>query len=441
MSLKQRLLAVVLTAVSLAWLGAALITYLDARHELDELLDAHLAQASTLLIAQSAEELDDIEAEHAPLLHEYSRDIAFQLWDKHQQLRFHSANAPSQPLADHQQGFSTTSINGYTWRVFSMWNHEQDLLIHVAERMDMRQHLAQDITERLLLPLALTLPILAILLWWLIGKGLSPLLRLTQALTQRSANNLSPISLQAPSEVAPLIMRLNQLFTRISDLIEQERRFTADAAHELRTPIAGIQAQVQVAQAVQHTRERQNALTNALQGCQRATHLISQLLTLARLESYSQAQWVMCDLVSLSQQTLAELAPQDHSQQHQLELCELNVPVYVQGLPTLLQVLLRNVLDNALRYTSAGTSIQVCVLQQNKQVIWQIADNGQGLAEAELAKISQRFYRALGTQASGSGLGLSIVQRIANIHQANLSIRNRATSSGLVVEIVFEQAT
>jgi two-component system sensor histidine kinase QseC len=113
----------------------------------------------------------------------------------------------------------------------------------------------------------------------------------------------------------------------------------------------------------------------------------------------------------------------------------------VQGLPTLLQVLLRNVLDNALRYTSAGTSIQVCVLQQNKQVIWQIADNGQGLAEAELAKISQRFYRALGTQASGSGLGLSIVQRIANIHQANLSIRNRATSSGLVVEIVFEQAT
>jgi two-component system sensor histidine kinase QseC len=440
MSLKQRLLAVVLTAVSLAWLGAALITYLDARHELDELLDAHLAQASTLLMAQSAEELEDIKAEHAPLLHEYSRDIAFQLWDKHQQLRLHSANAPSQALA-HTEGFSTRLIDGYTWRVFSMWNNEHDVLIQVAERMDMRQHLAKDITERLLLPLALTLPILAVLLWWLIGKGLSPLLRLTQALNQRTANNLSPITLQAPPEVAPLITRLNQLFTRISDLIEQERRFTADAAHELRTPIAGIQAQVQVAQAAQQVPERQNALSNALQGCQRATHLISQLLTLARLESYSQAQWVLCDLLSLSQQSLAELATQAHSQQHQLELCELNTPIYVQGLPTLLQVLLRNLLDNAIRYTPASTSIQVCVLQQAKQVIWQVADNGSGLAEAELANISQRFYRALGTQASGSGLGLSIVQRIAHIHQASLHIRNRAQGSGLIVEIIFEQAT
>ena len=441
MSLKQRLLAVVLTAVSLAWLGAAFITYLDARHELDELLDAHLAQASTLLIAQSAEELDDIKAEHAPLLHEYSRDIAFQLWDKHQQLRFHSVNAPAQPLTDTEQGFSTQVIDGVTWRVFSMWNNERDVLIHVAERMDMRQHLAKDITERLLLPLALTLPILAVLLWWLIGKSLSPLLRLTQALTRRSANNLSPITLQAPPEVAPLITRLNQLFSRISDLIEQERRFTADAAHELRTPIAGIQAQVQVAQAAQQAPERQNALNNALQGCQRATHLISQLLTLARLESYSQAQWVLCDLVSLSQQTLAELATQTHSQQYQLELCELSTPILVQGLPTLLQVLLRNVLDNAIRYTPTNTIIQVCVLQQQQQVIWQVADNGPGLAEADLANITQRFYRALGTQASGSGLGLSIVQRIAHIHQASLNIRNRVNGSGLIVEIIFEQAT
>ncbi|MGL4186998.1 MAG: ATP-binding protein, partial [Thiotrichaceae bacterium] len=134
-------------------------------------------------------------------------------------------------------------------------------------------------------------------------------------------------------------------------------------------------------------------------------------------------------------------ATQAYSQQHQLELCELNNPIYVQGLPTLLQVLLRNLLDNAIRYTPANSTIQVCVLQQQQQVIWQVADNGQGLAETDLAKITQRFYRALGTQASGSGLGLSIVQRIAHIHQASLSIRNRINNSGLIVEIIFEQAT
>ena len=141
-SLKQRLLALVLSAIALVWLGMAAFIYLDAREEFDEVLDGHLAQTASLLLVQSAHELDELETEHAPLLHKYARRVAFQIWDNERQLRLHSANAPQQPLADEQRGFSNSTIEGHDWRVFSSWDESGELLIHVAERADVRDELA-----------------------------------------------------------------------------------------------------------------------------------------------------------------------------------------------------------------------------------------------------------------------------------------------------------
>lgn len=436
MSLKQRLLLLVLGVVMLVWIGAAAFTYYDAHHELNEVLDAHLAQASTLLVAQSAHELDDNEDEHAPLLHKYSRQVAFQVWEDGDELKLHSANAPAVPLGKNEQGFSNTIIDGQQWRVFSTWDRSGELLIHVAEHADMRDELASEITGNLLLPLLLTLPLLAMLLWWVVTASLRPLVSLTQAVASRQPDNLAPLEVVAPREVMPLIERLNHLFARTGKLIENERRFTADAAHELRTPMAAIKAQVQVAQGATDKAGRNRALDNAIQGCNRATHLITQLLTLARLESVDTANLQACPLRALAAEVMAELAPKALESGIRLELLD-GEDISVQGLPALLQVMLRNLLDNAVRYTPVGTLVQVDITRQAGKPCIRIRDNGPGLPAEELAKITQRFYRPLGTSASGSGLGLSIVQRIAEIHQAELQIAAATEGQGLSVIIAF----
>lgn len=439
MSLKQRLLLLVLSAVCLVWLGAAAFTYWDAKHELNQVLDAHLAQASTLLVAQSTEELDDLEEEHVPLLHKYSRRVAFQIWEDGDKLLFHSANAPQTPLADQQAGFSDMSIAGHAWRVFTSAAKSDDdhqLIIHVAELKEVREQLASSIIANLLTPLWFALPLLALLLWWAVSASLKPLVKLTQAVAQRKPDNLSPIQLQTPAEVSPLVERLNQLFSKTNALIENERRFTADAAHELRTPIAGIQAQVQVAQAAQTTPTREHALNQALKGCQRASHLIVQLLTLARLESSVTAKLATCDLRQLAQQQISELAPSAWEQGVQLVLAEGD-HVNIQGLPILLEVLLRNLLDNAIRYTDAGTEVVVTTAYEHNSAYLSVCDTGSGLAAEELAKITERFYRPADTTATGSGLGLSIVQRIAELHDASLTIYPNQ-GRGLCVKVCFK---
>ena len=435
MSLRQRLLLLVLGAVASVWIAAVIFTYYDARHELNEVLDAHLAQASTLLVAQSIHELDEVDTEHTPMLHKYSRMVAFQVWEDGDELKLHSDNAPSTPLGTRNEGFSDALIQGVNWRVFSHWDAEGELLIHVAEQTDVREKLAREITSHLLMPLWIALPLLGLALWWVVASSLRPLVKLTQAVAARQPDNLAPLTVDVPREVVPLIERLNRLFSRIDKLIENERRFTADAAHELRTPVAAIQAQVQVAQGAADANDRQRALSNALRGCSRATHLINQLLTLARLETAT-TKWQPCALRLLTAEVMAEMVPQALATGAELELIE-GEDVAIDGLPTLLQVMVRNILDNAVRYTPKGTLVQVAIGYENQQAYVKVCDNGPGLPTEELSKISQRFYRPLGTTASGSGLGLSIVQRIAELHQATVTFTSAPSGTGLWVSVYF----
>ncbi|MFA6015312.1 MAG: ATP-binding protein [Gallionellaceae bacterium] len=436
-SLKQRLLLLAMTTVVLVWVVATTFTYFDAREEFDEVLDAHLAQSAALLLIQASEDIDEVGTEHAPLLHKYSRRVAFQVWSQGMVLRLHSANAPAQPLANREQGFSDSVIDGKRWRVFSTWDESHTNLIHVAERAEVRDELAGDIAENLLKPLLISLPLLALLLWIAVAHGLRPLVKLTAEVEQREPENLAPLNAgSAPREVVPLIDRLNKLFERIDASMQKERRFTADAAHELRTPVAGIKAQAQVARAAIDDAERIHALDNAILGCDRAAHLIEQLLTLARIDTLGEEASEACQLKSLAAEVIAAIAPTALNENVHLELLEGD-EVEVRGNPLLLRILLRNLIDNAVRHTLPETTVTVSVTRANGQVLLAVSDNGPGIQEADLAKVSERFYRPVGTRASGSGLGLSIVKRIAEIHHASLHLAALQPGSGLQVTLVF----
>ncbi|MDD5299787.1 MAG: ATP-binding protein [Gallionella sp.] len=437
-SLKRRLLIPALTAITLVWLGATAFTYLDAREEFDEVLDAHLAQAAALLVVQATHEIDELETEHTPLLHKYARRVAFQVWEKGQQLRLHSANAPQQPLANKERGFSDTIVDGKRWRVFSTWDESGEYLIQVAERSDVREKLARGIAGNLLRPLWFSLPLLALLLWIAIMRGLRPLDKLAREVEQREPDNLAALDASsAPREVVPLIERLNRLFVRIDASMQKERRFTADAAHELRTPVAAIKAQAQVARAAVGETERIHALDNAILGCDRAAHLIEQLLTLARVDTLDRAMAEPCQLRDIASEIIAALAPAALEKGVQLELLAGDEAT-VRGNPGLLRILLRNLLDNSIRHTPPGTAVQVSVTHEPGAACLSVGDNGPGIPEQERDKVLERFYRPIGTQASGSGLGLSIIKRIAEVHDATLQMQPVSEGQGLRVTVCFK---
>ena len=437
-SLKRRLLALALAAITLVWLGATAFTYLDARKEFDEVLDAHLAQAAALLVIQATHEIDELETEHTPMLHKYARRVSFQVWEKGQQLRLHSANAPQQPLANKERGFSDTTVDGKRWRVFSTWDESGEYLIHVAERSDVREELARGIAGDLLRPLLFSLPLLALLLWVAVMRGLRPLDKLAREVEQREPENLSALDASsAPREVVPLIERLNRLFIRIDASMQKERRFTADAAHELRTPVAAIKAQAQVARAASGDEERIHALDNAILGCDRAAHLIEQLLTLARADTLDRSAMEPCQLNDIAAETIAALAPAALERGVQFELL-VGEKGDIRGNPGLLRVLLRNLLDNSMRHTPPGTSVQVSITHEPGKICLSVSDNGPGIPEQERDRVLERFYRPPGTQASGSGLGLSIVKRIAEVHDATLKMQTASEGYGLRVTVSFK---
>ena len=439
-SIRRELLVVLLAAVAATWIATAIVSYVDARHELDELLDAHLAQSASLLVAQAGREADEIDVEHSPQLHRYGRRVAFQFWENGTVLRLHSANAPNARLSSELEGFSDADIEGQRWRVFSGWDADRRYVVQVGERRDARDEIVAKIAKNLLWPLAVALPALGLLIWLGINRAMRPLRRLNREVGQRAPDNLAALDLgDAPAEVAPLVVSLNRLFARVASSMENERRFTADAAHELRTPLAALRAQAQVARGAGDDGERRRALDNVIAGCDRAAHLIDQLLTLARLEPESfRAQREPCDLHEIARLAVAELAPAAIAKSLEIELAPASVPpVTVPGDARLLRILLRNLVDNAVRYSPPGTTVRVRVARRDGGASLTVADEGPGVPPEERDRLGQRFHRLLGTQETGTGLGLSIARRIGEIHGAALAYAETAPGVGLAVTVAF----
>ena len=436
-SIKRRLLVVLLLVTLLAWGVTLVFSYRDTRHELDELLDGHLAQSASLLIAQVGHEADDLDTEHAPPLHRYSRNVAFQVWEKGRKLVLHSASAPNTPLSSTHEGFSNSRIDGKSWRVFSAWDDTRRFLIQVGERRKVREELAESIAENLLRPMVFTLPVLGLLIWFGVARGLRPLQALSGQVAQRRADNLAPLEDSVvPTEVLPLVEGLNQLFARLRDSLDKERRFTADAAHELRTPLAAIMAQSQGARAAASDATRRHALDNVVLGCNRAAHLVDQLLTLARLEPEQLQSGEPCDLRALAVDVISELAPLAVQKNIELQLAEGDA-LRAPGVATLLGILMRNLIDNAIRYSPSGSRVQVAVARRADKAVFSVVDQGPGIPAGAQELVWERFYRVLGSEQTGSGLGLSIVKRIADLHHANVTLAPGEGGQGLRVEVIF----
>ncbi len=434
-SIRTQLLLSLLGAAALIWAITAALAYRDALHEVDELLDAHLAQAATLLIVQGGE-LDEIDTEHAPLLHKYSRRVAFQIWEHGTELRLHSGNAPDRRLSERDDGFSDSRINGVRWRVFSVWNDE--VLIQVAEESGARAAIARSAGRNLILPILFGLPILGLLIAWSVRRNLRPLLQLSQDVGQRAPDHLEPIVIRddMPTELRPLIEPLNTLLAQLSTSLESERRFTADAAHELRTPIAALKIQAQVARDAIDDTTRRHALDQILLGCDRAARLIEQLLTLGRLQpSHLDSRASPVALRSLAASVVADMAPA--ALQRQVELSLEADDCVVDGYPALLAILLRNLIDNAVRYGADGAQVTVRVGIVDGTPLLQVIDHGPGVAAADRARLGQRFQRLGRADTGGTGLGLSIVRRIAELHRAELRFTPADADTGLCVTLHF----
>src|SRR5574343_139750 len=342
-SLQARLLWGTLAAVALAWLAAAAWIGRDARHELEVLLDAHLAQSAALLVARAGHAEDDDEDDALDQAlnshhgrgredHRLQRRVAFQVWHEGRLVQ-HSPNAAGAPLGSCAEGFETLRRDGQDWRLYTRRAAGHDTVVHVAEQQPARESVLWAVLRGMLAPLALLLPLLGGLLWASVRRGLAPLQALVQA--------------------------LDALFARIATLLESERRFTADAAHELRTPSAVIRTQAQVALGATDEAGRRHALQATLAGCDRATQLVQQLLTLARLEGSDAARAAApLDLQPLARRVLAELAPQALDRGQQLAL-EGEGPCPLAADEALCAMLLRNLVDNALRHSPEGATVQV----------------------------------------------------------------------------------
>lgn len=433
-SLQARLLVLALGATLLVWGATVAVTWVDAGEEIDEVMDAHLAQAAALLIVQLGEEIEDLELEHVPVLHRDARAVAFQIWEHGRRLRLHSANAPATRLGGKREGFSDRTIDGRRWRVFTAWDRSRDYLVHVGERSELRASLARRIVAGIVAPLLAALPLLALLLWLAVRRGLRPLQQLAGEVGRRQPDSLAALDPRAPREVVPLIEQLNRLFARIAASLDRERRFTADAAHELRTPVAAIKAQAQVAQLASAPAPRAHALGQVVAAADRAGRLVEQLLQLSRLESGAPAAFTVCALRPLAREVLAELAPRAIAARVALEL-EDGPEASVSGVPELLAALLRNLLDNALRH--GATRVRVRVEPAPDGATLSVTDDGPGIPAADRGAVLERFRRLPTAGEGGSGLGLSIATRIAEIHGGRLELGDGDGGRGLRVAVAL----
>ena len=439
-SIRFQLLALLLSLTFCGWLLLALLTSFSERHEIRELLDAHLAQVARLIMVtvfHEAEEKDGLGFQKdLHRLHKYEYSIIFKVWSRNGTLLFQTPNAPAELLPTSPSGYSDFELQGEMWRQFSIEDPDAGHRLLVADRYGDRDILASKIIFNMLRPFLWVSPLLAVLIWFGVGRGLAPLRRLATDIPNRDYNCLSPVSMRdVPQEVAPLVRELNALFSRLDNAYMRFSRFTSDAAHELRTPLAGIRAQATVALRSPDKAGREHALRQVLKGSDRAAHLVEQMLLLARVDPNAIAtSFKPIDLRQAASEVVDEMRSKATEQGLELQL-EAPQSVSVPGDLELMKLLLGNLIGNAIAHTPSGGRIQVRLEQRQNRVDLSVEDTGPGVAAAELERIFDRFYRHPDNQREGFGLGLSISQRIAELHGAK--IKASPGQQGLRIQITF----
>lgn len=375
---------------------------------------------------------------HKPL-HAHLGKFNFQVWTPQGKLILYSPNASKISLFTNQSGFSDKIIEQQKWRIFTTCNSKTNICIILGERYETRSELGRRLAVNDLYIMLLTFPLSGLLIWIIVGRGLDSLHRVAQEVANRAPNYLEPVDLQGvPEEIMPVIDELNQLFKRLKEGFEREKRFAADAAHELRTPLAALKAQAQVAINMENVAEKNQALEKLLTSVNRSTHIVQQLLTMSKLvpESSNIHQMERVSLGKITRDVLAMLAPSAVDRQIELEF-EQNGDPFILGNATAIGILIRNLVDNALRYSHEHDEVAVRVYQQEHEVILDVRDHGPGIPPELHSRVFERFFRVLGNKSPGSGLGLAIVQQICLLHHGRVELTTPEEGVGLIVSVYF----
>jgi two-component system sensor histidine kinase QseC len=445
----------VLASVIAVWAVTLVTSYLQAEHEVGEWDNGRLEQAAgTLLVVDEANlkklaqvgfigsDDDDSQRVHTD---QTSRELQFEVRAADGRLLANTPKVPLVPGADalagtRRSGAHVLAVAGGRWNTYTLHSSVSGRSARVFERVGGRSDLTSEVSRRIARPLTIALPVLALLVWFSISQGFAPLALVCEAIGARGADKLAPIDVpQVPDEVRPLIDALNSLLARLRKSFLRERAFTADAAHELKTPLTAIKVQAQVALAAQDPVEQRLAMQRVAEAVDRSAHVAQQLLVLARLDEASVPDLSPVLINAIARSCVAARQASAVSRGVKLSLIQQSL-ISVPADATLLEILIDNLIDNALKYGSCNGRIEVGVAwERSSPVLW-VRDNGPGVALEDRTRLGDRFFRVMGNQESGSGLGLSIVTRIATVFGAQVRYLAGIGGGGLAVTVAFPSA-
>lgn len=447
MSLQWRVLRYLLFSLPILWLSASLFSAVAMMHEINEAGDTQMSQLARQLLhvpvdTQRTIILNELKLPKSQRGQADDDEMGFALWDANGQLLLADEVGSTLPYRE-QQGFDNLGHwwQKKAWRVFYLYNDNSGHTVAVAAQWKERLEAAKSTLVAQMMLFLLALPLMLGLMVWSVRRGMRPLHQLASDLQQRDGASLQPVSTDVPAEARPMVAALNQLLARIQATMLREQRFTADAAHELRSPLAALKVQSEVLALTDDAEEQQQRLSNLINSIDRASHLVDQLLTLSRLDPLEPPvyrDWV--DWHSISEQALqhVSLTARENRIRLQRHLCADDWAQVLpsKGDPMLLVLLLRNLIDNAIRYSPAGRQVSLILAAHSIDV----CDEGGGVDEACLGRIRERFFRPPGQSQTGSGLGLSIADNIARLHGLHIELTNApypdSGQMGLRVRIV-----
>ncbi|BCL75768.1 two-component sensor histidine kinase [Jeongeupia sp. HS-3] len=425
-SLRRQLMLMLLGGMALVIAVAAALAFHRTRNEANELFDYQLRQMALSVVNQT------FIPGRSSLRSTAGFDFVIQVWDPDGVQLYYSHPHRVLP-AQVQLGYATAATSEGDWRTYAV--AVPGKVIQIAQPMRTRNRLALDTAWRTTVPLLLALPLLLLGAWWVIGRALRPLEALRREVAARTPDALAPLpSGLAPEEVQPLIAETNRLLLRLGDALASQRAFTANAAHELRTPLAALQLQLASLERAPDDASRAAAITELKTGLARAGHMLNQLLTLARNEAASEHS--VLALAPIVTDVLAEQAPLALAAGLDLGATDIDADVQVSGNADALRSLIANLVGNAIRYTPSGGRIDVALrrIDGEDRAQLSVADSGPGIPPAEREQVFQRFYRRPGSVGSGSGLGLAIVRAVADAHRGTVSL-DESPLGGLLVMV------
>lgn len=431
-SIRIFLVVALLATMTLTVFLSALHGYRSSMSEAQALFDTKLADAAQLLaVTHGRGDLDGGR-------HETTREFAFQVWQDGNLVQY-SENAPLTPIASLVPGYQYDNFADYRWRSYVLHDTPTNRWIITTERIDVRNELAEAVILKSVVPVVVTLPLAGLLIWLVVGYGMAPLRRLAVHLRDKRADDLGPLPFdEQPLELLPVVNSINDLLRRLGASFQREKRFTADAAHELRTPLSAMKIHLhnlaRDMPAGNHDLQQLESATTRMQ------NVVEQILALHRTSPDEiSTRFEPIDLHALVQEYIARKYAQFEDRRLLLELEGRRA--CVSGDAFALETLVQNLLDNAGRYTPPGGRVRVCVREQEGRVILQVQDSGPGIPADQYERVFDRFYRLGGDQHAsgvvGCGLGLSIVRHVADLHRAVITLSKSEFASGLSVSVSF----